>query len=431
MDCGRKSACSLKTDSFGNEIGKVQGTALICLNRPQNSMNRTKLSSLSYILAIILIFLSGCNSSQAFQNEVLTGSERSELYLDQLQGKRVGIVSNQTSILTHSQNIHVVDFLLSKGILVKKVFVPEHGFRGTADAGEKVDSSIDSKTGLPIVSLYGNNKKPTAEQIKDLDVVIFDLQDVGVRFFTYISTMHYIMEACAENEKKVIIFDRPNPNGNYIDGPVLKSGYESFVGMHPIPVVHGLTVGELAKMINGEKWLKNDLQVDLEVIPVGNWDHSKSYNLPVKPSPNLPNDLSIRLYPSTCFFEGTVVSLGRGTLFPFQVYGYPDPKFGEFTFTPVSIDGMSKTPPLQDKLCYGRDLRNEPINHQFTLQYLIEAYNKSGMREKFFNNYFNTLSGTDQLKKMIMEGKSEGEIKASWSSDLEKYKSIRAKYLIY
>ena len=421
----------LKTDSFGNEIGKVQGTALICFNRPQNSMNRTKLSSLSYILAIILCFFSGIISVQAFQKDVLTGSEQPELYLDQLQGKRVGVVSNQTSILTHSQNMHVVDFLLEKGIQVKKVFVPEHGFRGTADAGEKVDSSIDSKTGLPIISLYGTNKKPTSEQIKDLDVVIFDLQDVGVRFFTYISTMHYIMEACAESGKKVIIFDRPNPNGNYIDGPVLKSGYESFVGMHSIPVVHGLTVGELAKMINGEKWLKNDLQVELEVIPVGNWDHFKPYNLLVKPSPNLPNDLSIRLYPSTCFFEGTVVSLGRGTLFPFQVYGYPDPKFGEFTFTPVSIDGMSKTPPLQDKLCYGRDLRNEPLTHQFTLQYLIEAYNKSGMKEKFFNNYFNTLAGTDQLKKMIMEGKTEAEIKASWTADLEKYKALRAKYLIY
>jgi uncharacterized protein YbbC (DUF1343 family) len=431
MDCGRKTACSLKTDSFGNEIGKVQGTALICLNRPQNSMIRTKLSSLSYILAIILIIFSGNISCQAFQNDVLTGSERPELYLSQLQGKRVGVVSNQTSILTHSQNMHVVDFLLAEGIQAKKVFVPEHGFRGTADAGEKVDSSIDSKTGLPIVSLYGNNKKPTAEQIKDLDVVIFDLQDVGVRFFTYISTMHYIMEACAENGKKVIIFDRPNPNGDYIDGPVLKSGFESFVGMHPIPVVHGLTVGELAKMINGEKWLKNGLQADLEVIPVGNWDHTKAYYLPVKPSPNLPNDLSIRLYPSTCFFEGTVMSLGRGTLFPFQVYGYPDPKFGEFTFTPVSIDGMSKTPPLQDKLCFGRDLRNEPLTHRFSLEYLIEAYNKSGMKEKFFNNYFNTLAGTDQVKKMIMEGKTEVEIRGSWTADLEKYKTMRAKYLIY
>lgn len=394
-------------------------------------MKQTKLSSFTYILTIILVIFSGNISSQAFQNDVLTGSERPELYLNELQGKRVGVVSNQTSILPQSQNMHVVDFLLSKGIQVKKVFVPEHGFRGTADAGEKVDSSIDSKTGLPIISLYGNNKKPTAEQIKDLDVVIFDLQDVGVRFFTYISTMHYIMEACAENGKKVIIFDRPNPNGNYIDGPVLKPGFESFVGMHPIPVVHGLTVGELAKTINGEKWLENDLQVDLEVVPVANWNHTKPYNLPVKPSPNLPNDLSIRLYPSTCFFEGTVVSLGRGTLFPFQVYGYPDPKFGEFTFTPVRIDGMSKTPPLQDKLCYGRDLRNESMNHQFSLEYLLEAYNKSGMKEKFFNNYFNTLAGTDQLKKMIMEGKTEKEIRSSWTSDLKAYKVKMEKYLIY
>lgn len=392
-------------------------------------MKQTKNSFLIYFLAFLLAV---CAPQVAFsQTAILTGAEEPDLYLPLLQGKKVGFVGNQTSILPQSANKHVVDFLLEEGIQVKKVFVPEHGFRGTADAGEKVDNSVDQKTGLPIISLYGNNKKPTAAQIADLDVVIFDLQDVGTRFFTYISTMHYVMEACAEQGKKVIIFDRPNPNGGYIDGPMLKPGYESFVGMHNIPIVHGLTVGELAQMINGEKWLKGERKVDLTVIPVSNWTHSMVYNLPIKPSPNLPNDLSIKLYPSTCLFEGTVVSLGRGTFFPFQVYGYPDAKFGSFEFTPVSIDGMSKTPPHQDKLCYGVDLRGESMDHHFTLSYLLDAYNKSGMKEKFFNNYFNTLVGTDELKKQILAGKSEAEIRESWKAVLDTYKVKREKYLIY
>ncbi|MEB2775495.1 DUF1343 domain-containing protein [Algoriphagus sp. D3-2-R+10] len=394
-------------------------------------MNQTKLLPFIYFLNLALLILGIPNMSLARQITPLPGAERPELYLEQLEGKNIGIVANQTSILTQSNNKHVVDFLLEKGIMVKKVFVPEHGFRGQADAGEKVDNTIDSKTGLPIISLYGNNKKPKQEQIQDLDILIFDLQDVGVRFYTYISTMHYLMEAAAENGKKVMIFDRPNPNGNYIAGPVLKKGFESFVGMHPIPVVHGLTVGELAQMINGEKWLKGGLLADLEVVPVANWNHHTAYNLPVKPSPNLPNDLSIKLYPSTCFFEGTIISLGRGTHFPFQVYGYPDPKFGEFTFTPVSIDGMSKNPPLKDQKCYGVDLRGESMNHEFTLKYLLDAYQKSGKGQAFFNNYFNTLAGTDELKKMIIAGKTEAEITASWQPDLEKFKTLRTKYLIY
>lgn len=392
-------------------------------------MKQTKNSSLIYFLAFSLtLFVTHFGFAQ---QSILTGAEQSELYLPLMEGKRVGFVGNQTSIMPQSANKHVVDFLLEKGVEVKKVFVPEHGFRGTADAGEKIDNSIDQKTGLPIISLYGNNKKPSPTQIADLDVVIFDLQDVGARFFTYISTMHYVMEACAEQGKKVIIFDRPNPNGGYIDGPMLKSGFESFVGMHNIPVVHGLSVGELAKMINGEKWLKGEITVDLEVIPVANWNRKMAYSLPVKPSPNLPNDLAIKLYPSMCFFEGTVVSLGRGTYYPFQVYGYPDPKFGDFKFTPVSIDGMSKTPPLQDKLCYGRDLRGESLDHQFTLEYLLEAYTKSGMKEKFFNNFFNTLAGTDELKKQILSGKTEAEIRESWKAGLEEYEAKREKYLIY
>lgn len=392
-------------------------------------MKQTKYSFLIYFLAFSLGLCT--NHSGYSQQPILTGGEQAELYLPLLEGKKVGFVGNQTSIMPQSDNKHVVDFLLEKGIQVKKVFVPEHGFRGTADAGEKVDNSVDQKTGLPIVSLYGNNKKPTAAQIADLDVVIFDLQDVGTRFFTYISTMHYVMEACAEQGKKVIVFDRPNPNGGYIDGPMLKPGFESFVGMHNIPIVHGLTVGELAQMINGEKWLKGGVTVDLEVIPAANWTHQMAYSLPVKPSPNLPTDLAIKLYPSTCLFEGTVVSLGRGTFFPFQVYGYPDPKFGDFQFTPVSIDGMSKTPPLQDKLCYGVDLRGEAMDHHFTLKYLLDAFGKSGMKEKFFNNYFNTLVGTDELKKQILAGKSEAEIRASWQKGLDEYKVTREKYLIY
>ena len=390
-----------------------------------------KQAKYSLLICFLAFFTLTLFTNTSYSQQLLVGAEQSQLYLPLLQGKKVGLVGNQTSILPQSANKHVVDFLLEKGVQVKKVFVPEHGFRGTADAGEKVDNSIDQKTGLPIISLYGSNKKPSADQIKDLDVVIFDLQDVGTRFFTYISTMHYVMEACAEQGKKVIIFDRPNPNGGYIDGPMLKPGFESFVGMHNIPIVHGLTVGELAQMINGEKWLKGGLTVDLEVIPVANWTHAQAYNLPIKPSPNLPNDLSIKLYPSTCLFEGTVASLGRGTSFPFQVYGYPDPKFGDFTFTPVSIDGMSKTPPHQDKLCYGRDLRGESMNHQFTLSYLLEAYQKSGMKEKFFNNYFNTLVGTDELKKQILAGKSEAEIRDSWKVGMDAYKVKREKYLIY
>jgi uncharacterized protein YbbC (DUF1343 family) len=394
-------------------------------------MKQMKLTSFIYIFSLSLLLIFTSAELKAQEEKILPAADQPELYLSKLSGKSVGIVANQTSILTQSNQKHVVDFLLEKGISVKKVFVPEHGFRGVADAGEKVDNTIDSKTGLPIISLYGTNKKPTAAQIKDLDLIIFDLQDVGVRFFTYISTMHYVMEAAAENGIPVMIFDRPNPNGDYIAGPVLKSGFESFVGMHPIPVVHGLTVGELAKMINGEKWLKGGLQATIEVIPVGNWTHDMRYNLPVKPSPNLPNELSIRLYPSTCFFEGTIVSLGRGTLFPFQTYGYPDPAFGKFTFTPISIDGMSKTPPLQDQVCYGVDLRNEPLNQKFTLKYLLDAYQKSGKGKAFFSNYFNTLAGTDQLKKMIMEGKTALEIETSWQTDLDSYKKLRERYLIY
>ncbi len=390
-------------------------------------MKQAKNLPLIHILTLCLLL---ANSVVGYAQEIRVGAEQAQIYLPLLQGKKVGVVSNQTSILPNSKQ-HLVDFLLENKIEVVKVFVPEHGFRGTADAGEKVNNSVDTKTGLPIVSLYGANKKPSPEQLKDLDVLVFDLQDVGVRFFTYISTLHYVMEASAEEGKSLIVLDRPNPNGNYVDGPMLKKGFESFVGMHPIPIVHGLSIGELAQMINGEKWLKGGLKAKLTIVPVANWNHDTPYELPVKPSPNLPNALSIRLYPSTCLFEGTVVSLGRGTYFPFQVYGYPDKSFGDFSFTPVSIDGMSKTPPHQDKVCYGRDLRNESLAQPFTLSYLLEAYGHSRMKEKFFNSYFNTLVGTDELKKQILAGKTEAEIRETWQQGLTDYAQLRKKYLLY
>tara|TARA_R110000868_G_scaffold408319_1_gene691186 strand:+ start:18773 stop:20032 length:1260 start_codon:yes stop_codon:yes gene_type:complete len=416
--------------------------SFILLTQTQINMKQTK-------LILILAFLFGnmtfCKSkpdnisssieisaqSEEAKPEILPGADRPEVYLPKLKGKKVALAVNQTSILPSKNNMHLVDFLLEQGIEVKKVFVPEHGFRGKADAGEKVDNSIDAETGIPLVSLYGSSKKPSKEALADVDIVIFDIQDVGIRFYTFISTLHYLMEACAEQDKKLMIFDRPNPNGDYIDGPVLEKGYESFVGMHPIPIVHGLTVGELAQMINGEGWLKDEVKAPIEIIPVANWTHDDHYSLPVKPSPNLPNDIAIRLYPSLCFFEGTDVSLGRGTLFPFQVYGYPDPKFGDFTFTPVSIDGMSKYPPQQDKLCYGKDLRNEPLSHQFTLSYLLDAYRLADQGDSFFNSFFDKLAGSDRLRKSIIAGESEENIRSSWQKGLDVYKTKRKLYLIY
>lgn len=363
--------------------------------------------------------------------QILPAADRPEEYLPFLKGKKIGVVVNQTSILTQRNNLHLVDFLLDEGIMIQKVFVPEHGFRGDADAGEVVKNDTDKKTGLPLISLYGKSKKPSETSFADVDLILFDLQDVGIRFYTFISTLHYLMEACAENGKPLLILDRPNPNGNYIDGPVLKKGYTSFVGMHPIPVVHGLTVGELAQMINGEGWLKDQVQADIHVIKTENWDHSMPYSLPIKPSPNLPNDLSIRLYPSLCFFEGTDISVGRGTYFPFQVFGAPDKRYGDFTFTPKSIQGMSKNPPHENQLCYGSDLREEPLTHRFTLNYLLDMYNKSGKGADFFNNFFDKLAGSDQLRKDILAGKNETEIRKSWKEDLAEYLKKREKYLLY
>lgn len=389
-----------------------------------------------YVLIRSLIFfpmflgmLSSCYSQPANDSskKIITGAEQMDLYLPQLEGKNVALIVNQTSMIGDA---HLVDTLLSRGVSIKKVFAPEHGFRGNADAGATIKNAIDTKTSLPIVSLYGKNKKPTTEQLSDIDIIIFDIQDVGTRFYTYISTMHYAMEACAENDKKMLILDRPNPNGHYVDGPILEPEYKSFVGMHPIPVVHGLTVGELALMINGEKWLKGGGVCEVEIIEVKNYTHDSSYILPVKPSPNLPNQQSILLYPSICFFEGTSGSLGRGTPFPFQVIGFPDPIYGSFEFTPVSMPGAT-SPPNENEKCYGVDLREVTVPAEIDLQYVIDFYNKSPKKDKFFIDYFNTLAGTDQLQKQIVNGMSEKEIKETWAEPLKTYEIMREKYLLY
>ena len=363
---------------------------------------------------------------------VVLGASRKDLYLPSLEGKRVGLLINHTSLIPAVNDYeHLLDYLISQGVNITTIYTPEHGFRGTADAGELVKSDTDAKTGLPIVSLYANNKKPKPEQLKNIDVLIFDIQDVGARFYTYISSMHYAMEACAENNKEMMVLDRPNPHGNYIDGPVLEKEFSSFVGMHPIPVVHGLTTGELAQMINGEGWLKGGAKCRLTVIPMDNYTHATPYTLPVKPSPNLPNQQSILLYPSICFFEGTTMSLGRGTPFPFQVVGYPDEKFGDFTFTPVSTPGAAKNPPHENKVCYGVDLRNAPPPDQINLSYLLEFYRKSEQKGAFFIPYFNLLAGNSRLMEQIKAGMTEEQIRDSWKPGLAEFNKQRQPYLIY
>jgi len=361
------------------------------------------------------------------------GAERMDVLIPLLKDKRVGLVVNQTSILEGS-NIHLLDALLKERVQVKKVFAPEHGFRGTADAGEELKDSKDQRTGVPIVSIYGRNKKPTAAQLADIDIVIFDIQDVGTRFYTYISTMHYVMEACAENNKELIVLDRPNPN-DFVDGPILQKGFESFVGMHPIPILHGLTIGELAQMINGEKWLKSTPDTcRLQVVTMENWKHGDPYWLPVKPSPNLPNDQAIRLYPSLCLFEGTTMSIGRGTYYPFQVIGYPDPKYGQFTFTPVSLPGFDTNPVLKDKRCYGTDLREYAFEGGLTLCFLLDFYEKAGKDKAFFfarPQWFDTLAGSKELRLQMIKGMNEEDIRATWQPGLNKYKEMRKKYLLY
>ncbi|UOQ71640.1 exo-beta-N-acetylmuramidase NamZ family protein [Hymenobacter cellulosilyticus] len=351
-------------------------------------------------------------------------------YLPQLQGKRVGLVVNQTSMVGRA---HLVDTLLAQGIQVKAIFAPEHGFRGEEADGATIKDGRDTRSGLPVKSLYGKSKKPSVEMLADVDVLIFDIQDVGVRFYTFISTMHYVMEAAAEQGKSVIVLDRPNPNGFYVDGPVLETQHKSFVGMHPIPVVHGLTVGELAQMINGEKWLAGGKQCPLTVVPVAGYTHDTRYELPLRPSPNLPNAHAVLLYPTICLFEGTNVSVGRGTEAPFEFIGAPtQPASRPFSFTPRPTTG-SPQPPLNGQKCYGQDLRKLPMAESggFTLRYLIDFYKQSSAKDKFFGKYFEQLTGTNSLREMVVAGKSEKEIRKAWEPALSQYKTVRKKYLLY
>lgn len=374
-------------------------------------------------------------SGQNFQSNhqiVQVGAESVDEYFPLLQGKRIALLTNYTAMAGKE---HLLDLLLKNRFNVVAIFSPEHGFRGSADAGEHVSDSVDKKTGIPIRSLFdGNKDRPGKDSMQMFDVLVFDIQDVGLRFYTYPITMVKLMDACAEYGKKMIVLDRPNPNGFYVDGPILDMKYKSGVGWLPIPVVHGMTVGELALMTNGEGWLPQSRKCDLVVVRCKNYAHKTLYELSVAPSPNLPNMKAIYLYPSTCLFEGTVASLGRGTPFPFQVYGHPDLKGCDFTFTPHSVPG-AKTPPLLDKLCYGVDLRQKPdkeiCERGFDLSYVIDAYHKSAMGERFFTPFFENLVGVGYIRKMVIEGKTADEIKLLWRADVEKFKKQRARYLLY
>ena len=368
-------------------------------------------------------------------DSIIVGAERTSLYFKKLKGKRIGFVANQTSKI---KNDHLVDILLNEGVNIVKVFSPEHGFRGNADAGAKVKDEIDLQTGLPIYSLYGKSKrKPSKEVLKDIDLILFDLQDVGVRFYTYISSMHYVMEACAENEIPLILLDRPNPNGFYVDGPILNPKFKSFVGMHEVPVVHGMTVGEYAKMINGESWLKDSVNCSLEVIPCLNYNHLMKYKLPIPPSPNLPNMRSVYLYPSLCFFEGTNVSIGRGTESPFQLYGAPYFDSKLFKFTPKPSFG-SKYPKYKEIECFGEDLRTLSLDslknkNSLNFNWLVKSFKMSNESLDFFNknDFFNLLAGTDKIMNLIKGGANGDQIRETYQNDLQKFKLIRKKYLIY
>jgi uncharacterized protein YbbC (DUF1343 family) len=397
---------------------------------------------LAFLLSVLFMLpAASCSPAPEYRQDdaleelsLRVGAERTDLYFPLLNGKRIAVAGNHTSLIS---NTHLVDSLLSAGFDVKKVFSPEHGFRGQAAAGERVDSETDARTGLPIISLYGANRRPTREQLEDLDLIIFDMQDVGARFYTYISTMTLIMREAARLDIPMMILDRPNPNGHFVDGPVLELSFGSFVGMHPVPVVHGMTIAEYAQMVNGEGWLGQNLECELIIIPVKNYTHLRHYDLPVPPSPNLPNMHAVYLYPSLCFFEGTQISLGRGTSKPFQVFGHSrfSPAVFDYQFTPRSVSA-APDPPQKDLACYGRDLTSIPLDSlrnlgRLDLSYLKEAFMHFPEKENFFNNFFERLAGTRLLRSQIMAGLSEDLIRLSWQKDLEDFKKIRRKYLLY
>jgi uncharacterized protein YbbC (DUF1343 family) len=412
----------------------------------------SRVARLGFVVWLAVFLLSACSTSandlsakpkleheHEFEQEqlqtLLVGAQRSELYLPMLTGKRVGLVVNQTSMVAQQ---HLVDFLLSKNVNVAYIFAPEHGFRGDHDAGEKFDSGIDQKTGIKLVSIYGKHRKPPQEIMAELDVILFDIQDVGVRFYTYISSMHYMMEAAAEADVEFLVLDRPNPNGRFVDGPILEPEFTSFVGMHKIPLLHGMTIGELAQLFRGEGWLQTDKTLKLSVVKVAHYQRDMLYSLPVKPSPNLPNDRAIALYPSLGFFEATPVSIGRGTDFPFQVIGHDKISLGEFSFTPVSMPGSAKSPKLMDKKLKGQDLRASAVSLTASagldLSYIIHwhrAFAKA--KQPFFTRagFMDKLSGTDKLRKAIEAGLSEEEIKQTWVKRIAEFKSKREPYLIY
>ncbi|MSP85572.1 MAG: DUF1343 domain-containing protein [Flavobacteriaceae bacterium] len=382
-------------------------------------------------------------------NRFSTGADNYKTYFSLLKGKKLGVVTNQTGVVLYDsiymlpdtnglshieayyrKKSHLVDFLIKNKINIQKIYAPEHGFRGTADAGEHVIDGKDAKTGIPIISLYGENRKPKPEQLEGIDVLIFDLQDVGVRFYTYISTLHYIMEACSENNIQLLVLDRPNPNISIVDGPILEKEFTSFVGMHPIPLMHGMTIGEYAQMINGENWLKNEVSCDLKIIACAGYNREMKYSLPEKPSPNLPNDQAINLYPSLCLFEGTSVSVGRGTEKQFQIYGSPYLPKADFSFIPMPNFG-AKEPVYNGVECYGEDLTSIPKIDKLELKWLLKAYAETADKTKFFNPFFTKLAGTKKLQEQIEAGLSEDEIRESWKSGLNDFKKMRKPYLIY
>lgn len=372
------------------------------------------------IFFLIFIVSFGLNGQ-----ELKLGINNLDAIILETKNKNIAVVGNQTSVI---QNTHLVDTLLELGVKVKLVFSPEHGFRGVEDAGAHINNEIDQRTGLQIFSLHGENKKPSINQLKNIDIIIFDIQDVGARFYTYISTLHYVLEAASEQNIQVLVLDRPNPNGHYIDGPILEEKFKSFIGMHPIPIVHAMTIGEYAKMIIGEKWIENTC--DLKVIEMVNYNRSEIYDLPIKPSPNLPNKRAVNLYPSLCLFERTTISVGRGTNYPFQHYGAPFIK-SSYSFLPKSGPG-SKYPKHENKICYGINLRYQKnILNSLNINWLIKCYDQSLDKEKFFTLNFDKLAGTDQLRKQITSGLSAEKIKESWQEGLTKFKKTRAKYLIY